>query len=690
MSVSDLESPSSETSTPSRRTSPRRGAKGTVVAAALGWAGFVIVAFAGQRDFDVAPVLTAFGGHVASLLAAVGILALYCPVSWWFVVARGGATGSALTDLLRVVGGAVVAVVATSVALVALGRVEPWAFWGVAGLAAVARPSAWRSLGELSRRAHTEWRAEPATVPRVATGLLLATAFFVAILPEVAQDSLAYHLAVPQHWIEHRGFAPLPGSVYSWFPMHTEMLYLTGLVVGDEASAKLFHWLLLVASCLAVRQLARRLGAGRESDWAMLALVSLPTVFRVGTWAYVELAIVFFLVLAWLALGAGRLERARFLEASVWLGFLCGTKYTALPWAALAVVYVAARASRARVRSALTIAIGSALVGGFWYVRNAIETGNPFFPFGYAWFGGEGWDAARAEMLTASLADWGRLGWNLPWDVTMASRFASVADFDGAIGPLFLAFIPVVAYAAWRRPTLRPTATVAVVLALAWVTSTRQIRFLVPCLAILAALIPAATRTLGRAALPWTRATQFASALVATGIIAVVVAREAPVAHAIGAESFEQARARRLPGGDATLFARIPEVVPADGRILFGACGHPVYLCRRPHHADAVVENHTLRDILKIGGSVAGVRAEFERRGFTHLLFRFELVFDETGRRTDLSLREQRLLQSFLAAHAKPAAREASTFLFAIEEPRSSNPEARPSDDARGTGEEEE
>lgn len=667
MSVSDLESPSSKSSAPPRRSLRCwRSRKGIVVVAALGWAGFVIAAFAWQRDFDVAPVLTAVGGHAASLLATVGVLALYGPIAWRVVVGRGGTSGSAVTDLLRVIGGAIVGVVATALVLVGLGRVEPVAFWAVAALAAVVQPAAWGALLDLSRRALAEWRAERAPVPRIATGLLLAIAFFVALLPEVAQDSLAYHLAVPQHWIEHQGFAPLPGSVYSWFPMHTEMLYLTGLIVGDEATAKLFHWVLLVASCLAVRQLALRLGAGRESDWAMLALVSLPTVFRVGTWAYVELAIVFFLVLAWLALGAGRLERARYVEASVWLGFLCGTKYTALPWAALAVVYVVVRAPRARVRSAVTIAVGSALVGGFWYVRNLIETGNPFFPLGYAWFGGEGWDAARAEMLAASLADWGRLGWSLPWDVTMASRFASVSDFDGVIGPLFLAFVPIVGYAAWRRPTLRPTAILALVLAVAWVTSTRQVRFLVPSLAIVAALIPAATRVLGRAALPWTRAAQFAGALVATGIVAIIVAREAPAAHAIGAESFERARARRLPGGDATLFARIPDLVPADGRILFGACGHPVYLCRRPHHADAVVENHTLREILKRGGSVSGVRAEFERRGFTHLLFRFELVFDETERRTDLSLREQRLLQSFLAAHATPAAREASTFLFAI------------------------
>lgn len=642
------------------------------------WAAVVLVYYALRRDTDVSPALSAMAGRSVPILQAVGLIALYSPMIHHRWISRT-ASRSALTDCLRTLGGCVVALAFVALGLLLAGWVTPVAFWSmglIAGVTHVRHLAPWlRRVGQ----ARGEFLRECRLLPAWGTVVIAGLALLVSGLPAVAQDSLLYHLAVPQHWLDRGGFAELPGNVYSHFPMNTELLYLSGLVVGSEATAKVFHWILYVAAALTVRQLARRLGAGRDADWAMLIFASIPTVFRVSTWAYVEMALVFSLGLAWLSLGAGgaihgsgrrsgAMKMPRIIEAAVLLGFACGVKYTALPIALAAAIYVAIRAGRgARLHATSWMVFGSALVGGFWYVRNWVETGNPFFPFAYSWFGGPGWDGERSELLAASLAEWGRWSWDLPWAITQGGVFDSIERFDGVIGPVFLASVPLVVWGCIRRPSLRPTAGLAALLLIGWLSATLQARFIVPALAILAALAPAAWRTLGVGFAKWARAATVLGVLLCAPSILLIVVQEAPLAHALGLESTERALDRRLPGGDAALFRQIPEVVPSDGKILFGASGNPTYLCRRPYHADSIVENHTLREILAWSRTPEQVRDEFARRGFTHLLFRFELVFDPEGSRSDLTVVEQARLEETLTRYGRVVAQAGTTFLFQVD-----------------------
>ena len=55
---------------------------------------------------------------------------------------------------------------------------------------------------------------------------------------------------------------------------------------------------------------------------------------------------------------------------------------------------------------------------------------------------------------------------------------------------------------------------------------------------------------------------------------------------------------REVPGGDYRVFAFIEKELPRDCRILFGAAGNPGFLCKRPYHADPILENETLVGIL--------------------------------------------------------------------------------------------
>ena len=79
--------------------------------------------------------------------------------------------------------------------------------------------------------------------------------------------------------------------------------------------------------------------------------------------------------------------------------------------------------------------------------------------------------------------------------------------------------------------------------------------------------------------------------------------------------------------------------------MLFAGSGNPVYLCPRPFHADSVDENYTLRELLVASSDATDFARRFTEHGFTHLLFRADVVL---GVLSDLEERERRLLDAAL------------------------------------------
>jgi hypothetical protein len=84
------------------------------------------------------------------------------------------------------------------------------------------------------------------------------------------------------------------------------------------------------------------------------------------------------------------------------------------------------------------------LIGGGWYLRNWMWTGNPVYPFAYGIFGGRGWTAAMAQGYQADQMQYGfgraPLDWLLlPWRVAMAPL--NLVAFQGrAVGAPFWPF----------------------------------------------------------------------------------------------------------------------------------------------------------------------------------------------------------------------------------------------------------
>jgi hypothetical protein len=225
----------------------------------------------------------------------------------------------------------------------------------------------------------------------LALGAWLAWAVWLIRHPILGADSMIYHVPEVIEWV-HNG---RPGSISSLFPGYPVGAYpVTNEVLLAWASSigrsfvPAMLWapfgvlLLATAGWVGLREL-------EVPRWpAALALATLCLTPALTHWqkngAHTDLPALAWLVCA-AAMCAASVRRPALLPAVIIAaGLAVGTKTTTLPLTLLVLV-IAAVIHRRRLTSLwrpLALPTGVALlVGGFWYMRNLVLHGSPFWPF---------------------------------------------------------------------------------------------------------------------------------------------------------------------------------------------------------------------------------------------------------------------------------------------------------------------
>lgn len=227
-------------------------------------------------------------------------------------------------------------------------------------------------------------------------------------------DTIAYHLAVPKLFLTNppeywSSLGPtlnnVPGIHHSNFPFSIDNLYISGLWWGGQVGAKAFSLAIFIFGLIAVFGLARRWSGTSAGWWAALALAGMPVVLWESGTAYVDVGHGLFAGLGAIYAAEAWFDKRkdRLLLAGIMVGFALGTKYTGMQTLfavclALAAAGVAGKQAGRGFRTAAVVAGLALLVGGGWYVRNAVTVGNPVYPFFYERLGGKSWDAWRGEV----------------------------------------------------------------------------------------------------------------------------------------------------------------------------------------------------------------------------------------------------------------------------------------------------
>jgi len=348
-------------------------------------------------------------------------------------------------------------------------------------------------------------------------------------------DVLEYHLQLPAEWLSAGKLSGLHHNVYSYLPGYLEAAFLQiastfgSMHAANGLALRACQFLhaglaLALALCVGgfVTHEARRLGAGASAalagGFAAALTLAPPLAQVVGSMAYNEMAVN---VLAFGALVAA-LDRSipcarRGAVAGCLLGLAAGVKLTSILLVAIPIVPVLLVGASSRIRCAAAASGGGLLALCPYFLRNALDTGNPVFPFAPRLLGAGHWTAEQVERWIAGHSFSG----------SIADRLS--LGLGGVLDPrwsvFFGALVLAVLAACWLRPVRRLCSILLVVIALevaAWTLLTHLLtRFLLPVLAPAAALMGL---VVGCAPSMGTLARRTALALSSAALVVMIVA----------------------------------------------------------------------------------------------------------------------------------------------------------------------
>ncbi len=491
-------------------------------------------------------------------------------------------------------------------------------WWSVALIAQLAgpRPAVWAGLLIL---AGGLWRAWGVARRRPRAALLFGAALAAGaplwLAPPYFYDALVYHLGLPWTWLANGSFATVPHNLFSHFPMAAATVYLLPVALGVPEAAAGLHWATFVIALVALARLAGRLGAGRDR-WVAPALM---LACWHGTWiasvaAADQLVVLGVVLMADHLVARAEPARERILGAGLAFGLAIAAKYTAaIPAAAVLAVGWLGSASLAWAAAGIGVAASS-----FWWVRNLLTTGNPFFPLLWALLGGRGWSAADDERYLALVREGvGGLA-SVP-----AGLVHLVAPPDG-LGWWAVAALPLVLLALFGdNGARRERRLVALALALAvagWLVTSQTTRYALPLAALLAALAAAGLGQFGRRPARLVRAllgvTVALGALNLAAFVFGVLGFDRLWSGAQSAEAWRQAVTVNDP---VPAYRRCDALLPQNARILVVGEGRS-WGCPRPHQVSSPYDGQLVQTVVESSPTAAAAAQRLHAAGFTHLL----------------------------------------------------------------------
>ncbi|MEW5869525.1 MAG: glycosyltransferase family 39 protein [Chloroflexota bacterium] len=322
-----------------------------------------------------------------------------------------------------------------------LGGLRPWLWLLVMiGLFYLRRKIVawWRCLASLGDL----WLQGGRLGQSLALGLLSIMGFtlITALAPALKFDTLMYHLVLPHIYLASGRLVYVPEIVYWGYPEAVEILYsLVMMLAGDQAAAVL-SWAIGVLALLGlVGYAAEHLGArfGWVSGAAILSGSSMASALG---WAYVDWMVILFGVAFLIALDQwfDKKDRKSLIMAGVFAGLALTAKYSSgilVIGGAVAVIWGLRRPPKLRETLALVILFGcaSGLMPLAWWVKNAVATGNPFYPL---FFPAGTMDRFRLDLWQGglSLGNWLDIVF-LPLRATVLGT-EWTPGFGSSIGPL--------------------------------------------------------------------------------------------------------------------------------------------------------------------------------------------------------------------------------------------------------------
>lgn len=223
--------------------------------------------------------------------------------------------------------------------------------------------------------------------------VMLIPTLVAPLSPPFEWDEMMYHLPHARQWAESGQLSVNRWLRYPWFPYNYDLLYAAGLILRGDLFTHLLHalggWLTtLMVYRLGLRYAGPLTALGATAIWIGMNLWFFSN-------AYVDLGVALFVTgaaaacLLWLEDGSA--GRGWLLVSAFLMGVAVGSKYQSLFFLPLYFAVLLWRDRRPATLAWVTAAL--LLPSLYWYVRNAVLTGDPFSPLGGQVFGFHDWNA---------------------------------------------------------------------------------------------------------------------------------------------------------------------------------------------------------------------------------------------------------------------------------------------------------
>jgi len=515
------------------------------------------------------------------------------------------------------------------------------------------------------------------TLEKTATFVLCAIVvvfFFAEVIlnftPPISRDALVHHLAVPKIWLKHGGFYEIPWAEYSYYPVYINLLYLVCLYLKNDIAPKFIHlgfgittaWLINV-------YLKQKLGR----NWGLLGMVifvTTPIVVWLSTSAYVDLGMTFFTtgsVLAFIRWRDSEYSEFKwFLIASLCMGIAIGSKYNALiAWfiVTLMVMFRYVRDTNKQMvalRYGLLFFVIAALVASPWYVKNYLQTGNPFYPLFNGFFKlihhHPDLDVLQGQVIDKNEtidffkmreAMYGESFWEtllIPIRMFFQGKDSSYQYFQGSLNPILIIFLPFTwLNRRYGKDKMFFVCFTVIFIFMAYFLTQKQVRYILPVLPFLSILAVMGIKDV----LDKLNGETFLSSLqlgknvksIAKILLFTVVAvllilnlnylksrinTIKPFPYVMGKETKEAFLKRHLLHYDAVEY--INNNLPMDAKIFTMFLGRRGYYLGRAYENESSFGMNTIKNMVKSSQDEKKFKEYIRSMNVTHILMRTDLA----------------------------------------------------------------
>jgi hypothetical protein len=454
-------------------------------------------------------------------------------------------------------------------------------------------------------------------------GITLILTITHALTPPWDYDSLMYHLEGPRRFLESGRIIFIPDIWQANGPFLIEMLFGIGLAFQSDTFPKLIHLAFGILLGLSTFSFANRY-LGQKHGWIALAILLGTVILPIwASWAYADFAwaLYEFLALYSITLWLSHIDNRQFLTlAGLFSGMAMGTKYLAMAGTALITIWVIWESRNFPVKriisSSLRFLAPAILISAPWWIKNAILTGNPIYPFVFT---SSNWDSNRIALLMSYLQSFGtgRTLWDyLLLPVNLYLFHASFSTFPYEILS-FLFPISIIYIAQRNNRILNKIGLYAIAMFCVWAAGSQQTRFLLPIFPILTILSSSVLYSIPSVRFRRPIAIGLAGGLCLTAIIlqGVYFFNVKPLSVVIGHETKNDFLRRNVFIYKAQEF--INTKLPSSSKILMQWNGQTYYCRNCVPDADQM----TWSIIAGNNPKIEEIIEELNRLGISHILF---------------------------------------------------------------------